>query len=37
MDTPTAHDHFNPYLVLGGGVAFLYGEALIRAYLAWSG
>jgi leader peptidase (prepilin peptidase)/N-methyltransferase len=28
---------FGPYLALGGGVAFLYGEALIRAYLAWLG
>ncbi|MGQ9753667.1 MAG: prepilin peptidase [Thermaceae bacterium] len=28
---------FGPYLALGGGVAFLYGEALIRAYLAWIG
>ncbi|RTI39233.1 prepilin peptidase, partial [Thermus scotoductus] len=28
---------FGPYLALGGIVAFFYGEALWRAYLAWLG
>jgi leader peptidase (prepilin peptidase)/N-methyltransferase len=28
---------FGPYLALGGGVAFFFGETLWRAYLAWLG
>lgn len=28
---------FGPYLALGGFVALLFGEDLIRAYLAWIG
>ncbi len=28
---------FGPYLALGGAVAFFFGEALFRAYLAWLG